>query len=149
VFEIIIIYLSVTNGYVNMKTQLLCTFTDINNYSNAIDGVTKFYDVVFGKVYLLQNKDNVNEILLTYNINVDNINVKSFYPNTISVHRKKDSNTLYTINSLNELIKQLNNGILDTRYSVDWKNYENTILLTDPVTGIKLIPTKLYQIIKI
>jgi hypothetical protein len=149
VFEIIIIYLSVNNGYVNMKTQLLCTFTDINNYSNAIDGVTKFYDVVFGKVYLLQNKDNVNEILLTYNINVDNINVKSFYPNTISVHRKKDSNTLYTINSLNELIKQLNNGILDTRYSVDWKNYENTILLTDPVTGIKLIPTKLYQIIKI
>jgi hypothetical protein len=132
-----------------MKTQLLCTFTDINNYSNAIDGVTKFYDVVFGKVYLLQNKDNVNEILLTYNINVDNISVKSFYPNTISVHRKKDSNTLYTINSLNELIKQLNNGILDTRYSVDWKNYENTILLTDPVTGIKLIPTKLYQIIKI
>lgn len=132
-----------------MKTQLLCTFTDINNYSNAIDGVTKFYDVVFGKVYLLQNKDNVNEILLTYNINVDNISVKSFYPNTISVHRKKDSNTLYTINSLNELIKQLNNGILDTRYSVDWKNYENTILLTDPVMGIKLIPTKLYQIIKI
>lgn len=132
-----------------MKTQLLCTFTDINNYSNAIDGVTKFYDVVFGKVYLLQNKDNVNEILLTYNINVDNINVKSFYPNTISVHRKKDSNTLYTINSLNELIKQLNNGILDTRYSVNWKNYENTILLTDPVMGIKLIPTKLYQIIKI
>lgn len=132
-----------------MKTQLLCTFTDINNYSNAIDGVTKFYDVVFGKVYLLQNKDNVNEILLTYNINVDNISVKSFYPNTISVHRKKDSNTLYTINSLNELIKQLNNGILDTRYSVDWKNYENTILLTDPVTDIKLIPTKLYQIIKI
>ena len=132
-----------------MKTQLLCTFTDINNYSNAIDGVTKFYDVVFGKVYLLQNKDNVNEILLTYNINVDNINVKSFYPNTISVHRKKDSNTLYTINSLNELIKQLNNGILDTQYSVDWRNYENTVLLTDPTTGIKLIPTKLYQIIKI
>lgn len=132
-----------------MKTQLLCTFTDINNYSSAVDGVAKFYDVVFGKVYLLQNKDNVNEILLTYNINVDNISVKSFYPNTISVHRKKDSNTLYTINSLNELIKQLNNGILDTRYSVDWKNYENTILLTDPVTGIKLIPTKLYQIIKI
>ena len=132
-----------------MKTQLLCTFTDIKDYSNAVDGVTKFYDVVFGKVYLLQNKDNVNEILLTYNINVDNISVKSFYPNTISVHRKKDSNTLYTINSLNELIKQLNNGILDTRYSVNWKNYENTILLTDPVIGIKLIPTKLYQIIKI
>lgn len=132
-----------------MKTQLLCTFTDIHNYSNAIDGVTKFYDVVFGKVYLLQNKDNVNEILLTYNINVDTINVKSFYPNTISVHRKKDSNTLYTINSLNELIKQLNNGILDTKYSVDWRNYENSVLLTDPVTGVKLIPTKLYQIIKI
>jgi len=133
-----------------MKTQLLCTFTDINNYSNAITGITKFYTVVFGKVYLLQNKDNLDELLLTYNINADNMVVKDFYPDTISVHRKKDSNTLYTINSLNNLIKQLNNGKLDTNYSVDWDNYMNSVLLTDSSnSGVKIIPTKLHQIIKI
>tara|TARA_B100002019_G_scaffold290259_1_gene307553 strand:- start:742 stop:1143 length:402 start_codon:yes stop_codon:yes gene_type:complete len=133
-----------------MKTQLLCTFTDINNYSNVIDDVCKFYSIVFGKVYLLQNKDNLDELLLTYNINADNIDLKSFYPDTISVHRKKNSNTLYTINSLNQLIIQLNNGKLDTNYSVNWDNYTNSVLLTDTSSGgIKIIPTKLYQIMKI
>ena len=132
-----------------MKTQLLCTFTDITNYADEIGEITKFYNVVFGKVYLLQNRNNVNELLLTYNINSDNIKTNSFYPNTISVHRKKDSNTLYTINSLNELIKKLNNGVLDVHYSVNWSNYKNSVLLTDSTLGIKIVPTKLYQIVKI
>ena len=149
VFEIVIIYLYENNGYENMKTQLLCTFTDIKNYSSTILGVTKFYNVVFGKVYLLQNKDNVDELLLTYNIDADKVDTSNFYQNTISVHRKKDSNTLYTINSLNQLIKKLNNGMLDTNYPVNWRNYENMVLLTDPTSGVKTIPTKLYQIIKI
>ncbi len=133
-----------------MRTQLLCTFTNIDNYSDTILSISKFYSVVFGKVYLLQNKDNLDELLLTYNIDADSINSKSFYPDTISVHRKKDSNTLYTINSLNQLIKQLNNGILDTNYSVDWSNFMNSVLLTDSSSaGVKIIPTKLYRIIKI
>jgi len=38
--------------------------------------------------------------------------------NTISLHRKKITNTLYTINALNELIKTINNGVLDTKYQV-------------------------------
>ena len=132
-----------------MKTQLLCTFTDIQNYRMVISDVQKFYKIIFGKVYLLKNQDNVNELLLTYNINADNINTNSFYPNTISVHRKKDSNTLYTINSLNELIKKLNNGVLDTNYVVNWKDYENCVLLTDSTCGVRAIPTKLHQIVKI
>jgi hypothetical protein len=115
----------------------------------VISDVQKFYKIIFGKVYLLKNQDNVNELLLTYNINADNINSNSFYPNTISVHRKKDSNTLYTINSLNELIKKLNNGVLDTNYVVNWKDYENCVLLTDSTYGVRTVSTKLYQIIKI
>ena len=55
--------------------------------------------------------------------------------------RKKDSNTLYTINSLNELIKKLNNGVLDTSYSINWNDYKNTILLTDSDKDVRLIPT--------
>ena len=48
--------------------------------------------------------------------------------NTILLHRKKDSNTLYTINALNDLIKSLNGGIIDTSFKVDWQDYKNCIL---------------------
>jgi hypothetical protein len=40
--------------------------------------------------------------------------------NTILLHRKKETNSLYTINALNTLIKSLNNGFLDKNYMVDW-----------------------------
>ena len=134
----------------NMNTQLLCTFTNINNYSDIISDVRNFYSIVFGKVYVLQNKNNLDELLLTYNIDADKIITKKFYVDTISVHRKKNSNTLYTINSLNQLIKELNNGKLDINFSIDWNLYKNSVLLTDTISGrIKILPTKLYQIIKI
>ena len=135
--------------YKFMKTQLLCTFSDIKNYRNVIPKIDSFYNIVFNKVYVLQNKDSVDELLITYNIDADKNSSNSFFPNTISVHRKKDTNTIYTINSLNELIKKLNKGVMDTKYPIDWDDYSNSILLTDVVDKIRIVPTKLHQIIKI
>jgi len=133
-----------------MRTQLLCTFSKISEYSNTIENIKNFYKILFNKVYVLQNKDDVNELLLTYNIDSSTLNISSFFPNTISVHRKKDSNTIYTINSLNSLIKTLNNGILDQNYMVNWDDYTNSILLTDTTSdALKIVPTKLFKIIKI
>ena len=65
-------------------------------------------------------------------------------PNTISIHRKKDSNTLYTVNALNAVIKNLNNGVLDKSFMVDWSRYENTLLLTngDDLRRINLVLMK-------
>ena len=131
-----------------MNTQLLCTFTNINNYSDIISDVRNFYSIVFGKVYVLQNKNNLDELLLTYNIDADKITTKKFYVDTISVHRKKNSNTLYTINSLNQLIKELNNGKLDINFSIDWNLYKNSVLLTDG-TSYKKVKTRLFKIISI
>ena len=51
-----------------MKTQLLCTFTDIKNYDNVISEVSNFYDILFGNVYILQNKDNLDEIYSSLNM---------------------------------------------------------------------------------
>lgn len=132
-----------------MKTQLLCTFTDIKNYNEVVKKISNFYDIIFGKVYILQNRDNLDEIYLTYNINSALINISSFYENTISIHRKKDSNTIYTINSLNMLIRKLNNGILDSNYQVNWGNYNNCILLTSPNGDLRKLDTKLFKIEKI
>ena len=68
--------------------------------------------------------------------------------NTISLHRKKHTNTLYTINALNELIKNLNNGVLDTKFPVPWENFRNMILVVNS-DGLNRISTRIYKIISI
>ena len=148
-FEFFDIYLYVTiklKRLLLMKTQLLCTFTDIQNYNEIIKQVSSFYDILFGKVYALQNRDNLDEIYLTYNINSALLDNNNFFNNTISVHRKKDSNTIYTINSLNMLIKHLNNGLLDLKFQINWNNYLNCILLTSATGDLRKIDTKLFKI---
>lgn len=131
-----------------MRTKLLCTFTDIHNYDFEIKSVINYYSIVYNKIFILQDVDNLNSLMLTYNINEDSFEPSNFYKNTISVHRKKDSNTLYTINSLNSLIKKLNNGIIDNNFVVDWNLYKNKILLVDG-DSYKEISTRLFNIKKI
>jgi len=131
-----------------MKTQLLCTFTTKTDIESTIDKIQRAYAVVFNKIYILQNENDVNELICTYNIDlasgVDFNDVK----NTISLHRKKHSNTLYTINALNEVIANLNNGIIDSKFIVPWENFKNTLLVTNS-DGLNKIPTRIYKIIKI
>ena len=67
---------------------------------------------------------------------------------TISLHRKKQSNTLYTINALNEAIRSLNNGVLDKSFAITWENYQNNLLLTNE-EGLNIIPTKILKIINV
>ena len=131
-----------------MKTQLLCTFSTTDEYSDVINEIVNFYDVLFGKVYILQNIDDLDSLMLTYNIDPSKVNGNTFYTDTISVHRKKDTNTLYTINSLNALIKDLNGGVIDHNYSVEWDQYMNCILLTDELS-YRMVSTKLFKIVKI
>ena len=64
------------------------------------------------------------------------------------VNRKKDSNTLYTINALNELIKKLNDGVVDTKFPIDWQHYRNCILLTQH-NELKQLNTKIHRIIEV
>jgi len=61
---------------------------------------------------------------------------------TISINRKKESNTLYSINALNALISHLNNGVLDKSFIIDWSNYKNTLLLSQGEYGFKTISIK-------
>ena len=61
---------------------------------------------------------------------------------------KKQSNTLYTINALNEVIRSKNNGVLDKRFMVDWNEFRNTLLLTND-SGLFKIHTRIYSIIDV
>ena len=129
-----------------MKTQLLCTFTTQFNLEQSIRDITKHFKIVFDKIYVLQNEDKPKELICTYNVDQDDDIDFNQVKNTISLHRKKFTNTLYTINALNELIKTINNGVLDTSYQVPWDLYKNMILISNK-DGLSRIPTRILKII--
>ena len=114
--------------------------------------ITKSYTIAFNKVYVLQNEDNTDELICTYNVDMNNETGKSVDYNTvkgtISLHRKKHTNTLYTINALNECIKNLNNGVLDKDFTIPWENFRNMIMVINS-DGLNKISTRIYKIINI
>ncbi len=129
-----------------MKTQLLCTFTPKKTISTTTDLIIDTYDIIFNKIFVLKDTDNNREVMCTYNI--ESSENPTILDNTISLHRKKQTNTLYTINALNELIKSVNNGVLDTSFQVDWDNYRNSMLVTND-EGLRRINTAIHDIIHI
>ncbi len=129
----------------DVANKLFCTFAQEDELDNIVSEINRRYTIQFGKIFILYSKSN-HEYICTYN--VDMVNVSNFIENTILVHRKKETNTLYTINALNTLIKQLNEGVLDTTFKVDWEEYKNCILLTKG-DELKRVNTKLHKIIEV
>jgi len=129
-----------------MKTQLLCTFTQRDKLEDILSLIILCNDILYEKVYVFQNGKDSSQLICTYNVEYDADNHPDDIPNTISLHRKKQSNTLYTINALNEVIRELNGGVLDKRFPIPWEQYQNSLLLTND-TGLNKIPTKIHSIV--
>jgi hypothetical protein len=127
----------------DVNNRLLCTFVSLEGLDGLIKEVSKTYDIMYNKIFVL-HVTNTGEYVITYNIDQGNVNI--IPANTILVHRKKESNTLYTINALNELIKSLNRGILDSSYRINWPDYNNSILLTQH-NELKTLNTKIHKIV--
>ena len=130
-----------------MNNRLYCTFTTPNNIEEITSTIKTSYVILFNKIFVLESLDG-EKIMLTYNVDMGNSSNEFLVNNTILVHRKKQTNTLYTINALNELIKSLNNGVLDKRFPIEWNNYRNCILLIQ-TEGFNKIDTKIKEIIKL
>ena len=130
-----------------MNNKLYCTFTTLNEVDNTISNVKTSYVILFNKIFVLESLDG-EKIMLTYNVDMGNSSKDTMVDNTILVHRKKQTNTLYTINALNELIKSLNNGVLDKKFPIEWNNYRNCILLVQ-TEGFNKIDTKVKEIISL
>ena len=129
-----------------MKTQLLCTFTTKEGLQKTLQDIRETYVIVYNYIYILQNKSNLDELFVTYNINTE---FKPPQPleDTILIHRKKESNTLYTINALNQLVREENGGILDKTFMLDWPKFKNSIILTN-TEGTKRIQTRIFEVIE-
>lgn len=129
----------------DVQNRLICTFVPYDEIDVFVEDIANQYTILYNKIFVLHVKSN-DEYVCTYN--VDQPNIHTLPSNTILTHRKKESNTLYTINALNELIKQLNNGVVDTTYRIDWQHYRNTIMLTQQ-QELKLLRTKIHKIVNL
>ena len=129
----------------DVNNKLFCTFTSLEGLDDLISQLTKSYSIMYNKMFVLYVK-STDEYVVTYN--VEQGNVDSIPLNTILVHRKKETNTLYTINALNDLIKKLNGGVVDPSYRVNWQHYKNCILLTNH-NELKQLNTKVYKIVEL
>ena len=130
-----------------MNNRLYCTFTTNEDVKEITERIKNSYVILFNKIFVLESLDG-QKVMLTYNVDMGNSNTSGIIDNTILVHRKKQTNTLYTINALNELIKSLNNGYLDKKFPINWNDYKNCILLIQ-TEGFNKIDTKIREIIKL
>jgi hypothetical protein len=129
----------------DLNNKLFCTFTSGEELETLIENITNSYTIMYNKMFVLFVK-STNEYVLTYNVDQGNVNI--IPENTILVHRKKETNSLYTINALNELIKRLNGGVVDVSYKVNWQHYRNCILLTQH-NELKQLNTKVHSIVEL
>ena len=123
-----------------MRTQLLCTFAHKTNLDIVIEYIKQNFEVPEQRIFVFSNYANRNELYCTFNAEDNGHRGK----NTISIHRKKETNTLYTVNALNEVIKDLNNGVLDKTMIIPWEAFENSFILQDD-PGYKRIDLILYK----
>jgi len=126
--------------------KLFCSFTTKDALEERLQEINKEYKIMYGKIFVLESPDS-DEYMCTYNIELEGSSAK-ILGNTILLHRKKESNTLYTINALNTLIKSLNRGVLDTKFIINWPDYKNSVLLTQG-EDLRKLNTSIYKIVNV
>lgn len=106
-------------------------------YLDKIDSFKKYLLKRFGidedKIFQY-NCDEADKKILTYRIYLkehQNVDIKTFFPTTIIVHKKGEC--FYTINALNLLIESLSDsesGNINYKdFKIDWDNYQNKIII--------------------
>ena len=116
------------------RSILLASFVGKDKLYEAIEKISIEAKIDKDRIFVFLNEEDQSEYILTYNMNSEFANTKftSIWENTISIHRKKQTNSLYSLNAMNELIKSKNGGEVDKNYKVDWEKYRGCLLYTSP-----------------
>lgn len=108
-----------------MYRKLLCYFTTSRELDSTIDNIAKNFKVGGNRIFIFYNRFNPHQLFCTFTVD----ELYNLIDKIIIVHRKSETNTIYTINALNEIIKNCNNGLLVKDYQIDWSLYQNQLLL--------------------
>mgnify|MGYP003679261318 CR=1 FL=1 len=135
----------------NKRGVLLASFMKTvsdEEVQDEVEFIVNNIEITNKLIFLLQDKNDPEKKIITYNAIVEK--GKPFNPRlfTMRMHRKKQTNTLYTINALNKAVALQHNGETGKHLKLDWAEYENSILLT---TGSELTvhPVEVSKIFKI
>ena len=129
----------------NDKRQLLCTFASLKSFNSTIEDIRRFYTVYNNRFFVFGNVNKPEEVFITYNVISDSKEFPKMV-NTISIHRKKEYNVLYSLNSMNRIIQDENGGVFDKTFSVNWKLYSNSFITLNNGM-IKINPINLLEVI--
>lgn len=132
----------------NYITILLASFAYIDHYDETIDRIYHCFQIENDKIFVYNDLHTPRKKIITYNVftpkNVK-IDINRIH-HTIRINRKKESNTLYTINSINSIIEK-EIGKVDTRHIIDWNKYANMLLLYDKQKGLTITPISFKEIL--
>ncbi len=122
--------------------RLVCTFGNGESCNDVAVRIQTTYKLLNNTIYVFQDANNITQYYYTYNIE-DSGNVEfDFY--TMPIHRYGPTNTLYTINALNMLIRSMNNNVLDKSIKINWTLYPNSLLLAID-NKVQIIHLALYK----
>jgi hypothetical protein len=117
------------------KSITLASFVYLDKVESFKKYILKRFGIEIEKIFHY-NCDDENKTILTYRVYLkehEKIDLKSFFPTTIIVHKKGEC--FYTINALNLLIESLSDiasGNINYKdYKIDWDNYQNKMILSN------------------
>jgi hypothetical protein len=124
------------------------TTDDSDTIATEVQEIVDNLELTNNYIFLIKNVDDPSKKILTYNAIPQK--GSSFNPRlyTMRVHRKKQTNTLYTINALNAAVAAQHDGKTGKDLKLDWSQYKNCLLLTSG-KELKVHPIEVMKIFKI
>jgi len=120
---------------------LLMSFSSTEDYRNKLQEIREVFRPN-SNIFVIQNRYDDNEIFITFNTEY-NFKIGGY----IKINKVKRSNTLFSIDAINELsIRET--GAIDKNFVPNWNEFENCLLLMRN-GELAVIPTKIKEIIKI
>jgi|TARA_R110000824_G_scaffold190624_2_gene372188 hypothetical protein len=135
----------------NSRGILLASFITSDSEEDILTEVENIANTFYlsnNMIFLLKITDAPEKKIITYNALIEKgkpLNTRLF---TMRVHRKKNTNTLYTINALNAAVAKDNNGETGKHLKLDWEQYRNSVML---LTGseLKTHPVEVLRVFKV
>jgi hypothetical protein len=135
----------------HLKDVLVGTFVETNFVPRrVVKEIVELFET--NKIFIFEIENNKEKkFLITFNVLPNESekfsNFKKKYKNTVTLHRKKEKNVLYTINSLNEIIVK-QSGQKNSHFNVRWDEYKNSCILIGDNKQLKILKTRLYDVIE-
>jgi hypothetical protein len=123
-----------------MRVLLMC-FSNEEHYRNKLQEIREVFRPE-GNIFVLENRDDSDEIFVTFNTEY-NLKMIGY----IKINKKRETNTLFTIDAVNWLSEQ-ENGKVVKDWIPNWEEFNNCLLLIRN-GELAVIPTKIKEIISL